>query len=86
MSTRGCIGQTLEQFQCCAEVTHRIEMGGMLEGLLPGTVQVFHSLRDIAAQPIVVRQFAAVIGNAGGEQCLDGLRRAFVQRAAPLRE
>ncbi|MNO80545.1 hypothetical protein D3C76_717560 [compost metagenome] len=76
----------LEQFQRRAEVTHRIEMGGMLEGLLPGTVQVFHGLRDIAAQPVVVRQFAAVIRDAGGEQCLDGLRRALVQCATPLRE
>ncbi|MNI88604.1 hypothetical protein D3C73_1459190 [compost metagenome] len=86
MSTRGRVRQMLEQFKRRFKMTHGIELGGMLEGLLPGTVQVFHSLRDIAAQPIVVRQFAAVIGNAGGEQCLDGLRRAFVQRAAPLRE
>ncbi|MNC54195.1 hypothetical protein D3C75_1036670 [compost metagenome] len=76
----------LEQFQRRTEVMHCIEMGGMLEGLLPGTVQVFHSLRDVAAQSVVMRQFAAVIRDASGEQCLDGLRRAFMQRATSLFE
>ncbi|MNN76309.1 hypothetical protein D3C81_1926770 [compost metagenome] len=86
MSTRGRVGQMLEQFKRRFKMTHGIELGGMLEGLLPGTVQVFHSLRDIAAQPVVVRQFAAVIRDASGEQCLDGLRRAFMQRATSLFE
>ncbi|MNY03181.1 hypothetical protein D3C86_1357870 [compost metagenome] len=86
MNTRRRVWQLLEHFQRRAKVTHCIEMGGMLEGLLPGTLQVFHSLRDIAAQPVVVRQFAAVIRDAGGEHCLDGLRRAFVQCATPLHE
>ncbi|MNF89522.1 hypothetical protein D3C84_720510 [compost metagenome] len=86
MCTRGRVGQMLDQFQRRAEVTHRIEMGGMLESLLPGTLQVFHGLRNIATELVVMGQFAAVIRDAGGEQCLDGLRRALVQRATPFGE
>ncbi|MCY1266954.1 hypothetical protein D9M70_153800 [compost metagenome] len=57
-----------------------------LNGLAPGAMQVLHRLGDVAAETVVMCQFAAVVSQVMPEEDLDGTACALMQRAALFRE